>query len=125
MPEISGGVLAIPIVKAVLDALGVSYVVEQGSDENGNWYRRFSNGWVEQGGVSIEVPSDGVNIALPIEFKAAGYWASGTANSTSQKNELGLVCNTSSTTQLTIYLRSYKGGVPNLPVSWEVKGFAA
>lgn len=103
----------------------MSYVVEQGQDESGNWYRRFSNGWVEQGGVSIKVPSSGVNITLPIEFKTAGYWATGTANAEKPFNELGLICNTSSTTQLTIYLRSYNAGIPNIPVAWEAKGFAA
>ena len=78
-----------------------------------------------QGGVSIKVPSSGVNITLPIEFKTAGYWAIGAANAEKASNELGLICNTSSTTQLTIYLRSYGAGIPNIPVAWEAKGYAS
>jgi len=37
----------------------VDFVVESYSDENGNWYRKFKSGWLEQGGV------------LPVLSKAA------------------------------------------------------
>ena len=61
-------------MKAVLDALGVSYVVEQGSDGSGNWYRRFSNGWVEQGGyVEYEKSNAIKNVVFPIEFNSTDY----------------------------------------------------
>ena len=115
-------------VSAVLESTNKRYLVERddGSNEAGSyWFERYSDGWVIQGGVSIKVPSSGVNITLPIEFKTAGYWAIGAANAEKAFNELGLTCKTSSTTQLTIYLRSYAAGIPNLPVAWEAKGYAS
>lgn len=61
-------------MKAVLDALGVSYVVEQGQDENGTWYRRFSNGWVEQGGVVEFVAGNPIqNVVFSIAFNSSAY----------------------------------------------------
>ena len=40
------------------------YVVETYTDEQGNWYRKYKSGWVEQGGVAT---SDNVTLLKPME----------------------------------------------------------
>lgn len=36
-----------------LYAVEIPTVVETYSDDNGNWYRIYSDGWVEQGGIAV------------------------------------------------------------------------
>lgn len=114
----TGGGLASPVVKSVLDALGVSYVVGQGSDENGNWWRRFSNGWVEQGGLS-----NSNTVILPIEFANTSYSISITSAS---RPVVSYPETNRSTTKFTVSkARTYDDvNMPNNSF-WEAKGFAA
>ena len=71
-----GGASASPVVKAVLDAIGESYVVEIGTVDNPRdanspiWFRRWSNGFIEQG--SSENLAD-TTITFPIEFSDTKY----------------------------------------------------
>ena len=59
------------------------YVVETYTDEQGNWYRKYKSGWLEQGGVAT---SDNVTLLKPMEnanysvymsqsYNAGGYSA--------------------------------------------------
>lgn len=114
----TGGGLASPVVKAVLGALGVSYIVEQGSDENGNWWRRFSNGWVEQGGLS-----NSTTIILPIEFANTSY----SIQMTSASRPVPSYPSTArSTTKFTVSkARTYDDVNGSNNSFWEANGFAA
>ena len=118
-----GGVLASPVVKAVLDALGVSYVVEQGQDESGSWYRRFSNGWVEQGGSVEYVNGNPIqNVVFPIAFNSSAY--SVTIGGVSEAKIFGTAslaaAEDMTTTGMNIHLGSHLTNA-----IWEAKGFAA
>lgn len=111
-------------MKAVLDALGVSYVVEQGQDENGSWYRRFSNGWVEQGGHGSGINTNSIPIVLPIEFADTSYYENyiGERPGSNPYNDAYLhTVQDKTTTGFTI--KDYM--VTNQPFVWEAKGFAA
>ena len=109
---------AYQIVSAVLDALGVSYVVEQGSDEKGNWWRRYSNGWVEQGGLS-----NSTTIVLPIKFANTSYSISITSAS---QPVVSYPSTNRSTTQFTMLkARTYDDVSMSNNSFWEAKGFAA
>ena len=118
-----GGVLASPVVKAVLDALGVSYVVEQGSDEYGNWWRRYNNGWVEQGGCGNGgAPS--TQIVFLIEFADTNYYENYIGERPGSNPYDNVYLHTvqdKTTTGFTI--KDYM--VTNQPFVWEAKGFAA
>ena len=116
-----GGVLASPIVKAVLDSLGVSYVIEQGQDESGNWYRRFSNGWVEQGGI-VSNPSLEPQLTFPIEFSNTDYDFSAYPKTGHLSGDVYIWQNAQTTTGLKIHMG---GGESPASASWEAKGFAA
>lgn len=64
-------------VKAVLEALGTNYIVEQGSVQSSNdstkkvYYRRWSNGFIEQW--SDEVVSGMKRYTYPIAFSDTNY----------------------------------------------------
>lgn len=120
--KVGGGVLASPVVKAVLDALGVSYVVEQGQDESGTWYRRFSNGWVEQGGI-VENPSLNSQITLPIEFRDLNYNIFAWPKDGQLSGYAYLWNGNQQTTGF--YLHMGGSTVSPTTASWEAKGFAA
>lgn len=113
-------------MKAVLDALGVSYVVEQGQDESGTWYRRFSNGWVEQGGI-VENPSKNAQITLPIEFRDLNYNIFAWPKDGQLSGSAYLWNGNQQTTGFYIHMGGGSGGVEYSPTtaSWEAKGFAA
>lgn len=102
----------------------MSYVVEQGQDESGNWYRRFSNGWVEQGGCGIGGSTSYTQIVFPIEFANTNYYENyiGERPGTNPYNDAYLhTVQDKTTTGFTI--RDYM--VTGQPFTWEAKGFAA
>jgi len=43
------------------------------SENNYTWYRKYSDGWVEQGGHASSVPYGGTNITFPIPFSNSNY----------------------------------------------------
>lgn len=58
-------------VDRVINGKNIAYVVDSYSDANGNWWRKWSDGWLEQGGV-VTSSSDGISTLL-IPFAAANY----------------------------------------------------
>ena len=66
--------------KAVLDALGTDYVIEQGKVESDDgwvqWYKRWSSGLIEQWGCNPNKgPNKTVTITFPIPFSDSNYYA--------------------------------------------------
>lgn len=109
-------------MKAVLDSLGVSYVVEQGQDDSGNWYRRFSNGWVEQGGLLPKETSVDYLVTLPVEFASDDYKVTTGSQITLANFTTSIVVGyfNQTTTDFRLAIGSQSDGC-----SWEAKGFAA
>ena len=107
----------------------MSYVVEQGQDESGNWYRRFSNGWVEQGGLYTTASTYTIN--FPIEFADLKYtiflsyktvYPGGGANESPRElDRAGQQLRTTTSIQIWSNGTDYYGYAG----SWEAKGFAA
>ena len=109
-------------MKAVLDALGVSYVVEQGQDENGTWYRRFSNGWVEQGGKVTRESEDNYPVTFPVEFASTDYYiTTGSENIFNNFSPAVVTAVNTFTTSGFIF----NIGSQCTAGHWEAKGFAA
>ena len=98
-------------------------LVESWKDENGNWYNLYNDGWLEQGGISDNVPGTGLEIRLPISIKI-GCSILFTAQSEADYNELGLVGYQVDENTIKAFLKSYGGGQPNLPIYWKVEGYA-
>ena len=121
--KVGGGVSASPAVKSVLDALGVSYVVEQGQDEGGPCYRRFSNGWVEQGGYIADNTAATITVVYPIEFQDENYVILMTTNGSNSSGGWsdGFAGNSKTTTSILLQGNHSSGNL----YSWEAKGFAA
>lgn len=107
----------------------MSYVVEQGSDENGNWWRRFSNGWVEQGGRfgygDLAIPL--VNtVTFPIEFaELPTILIGGCGVKDAATFEGGIDLESISTTGFSYIGTAYLNHVRRNSFNWEAKGFAA
>ena len=61
----------------------MDYVVDSYSDDNGNWYRVYKSGWVEQGGEVLNIPaSSGRDITFLKPFANTLYTALCTPNNT-------------------------------------------
>ena len=57
----------------MLDAIGKRYVVETGQTENG-WFTRYSDGWIEQGGIIPEGSEiDNYVNVFPVTFENTSY----------------------------------------------------
>lgn len=53
------------------------YIVESYSDEDGNWYRKYKSGWIEQGGMLQGNGSYGlVSVSFFLPFKSTDYFFS-------------------------------------------------
>lgn len=98
-----------------------------------NWYNRYSDGWVEQGGKTANISwnSGGTttNVTLPITMKTATYYVNGTMGmpSASGWHAPGCSAYAYSTTTIQIRLAKPSGDATSIaaPVYWEVKGYAA
>lgn len=77
------------------------------------WYKKYANGWVEQGGISATVGT----ITLPVEMDSIGYSLTVTPIGTGSNQDVH--ANKVSTTQIEI------GNGADWNMDWEVKGLAA
>ena len=95
------------------------------SSISGNqWYRKYSDGWVEQGGFNISINENAtVAITLPVTMKNTNYSALAQNNtlSTATDAENGVGIQRTSTTQITLFTHYIN---PNtISVSWCVYGY--
>ena len=72
---------ALATIQAQLDQLkSRRYIKETGKSSNGTkWYRKWSDGWLEQGGVEVKTLLNGATstISLPFAYKDASYTITG------------------------------------------------
>ena len=123
--DVSGG--ASVYTKAEVDASFVAkghQVIEfqEPTSSNGyTWYRKYADGWVEQGGSFSSGGSGNTTITLPVEMADSNYKAKATrfsgASTTTNVNVWAREA--TSTTQFVVYASGDTG------VAWEVKGMAA
>lgn len=102
------------------------------AENNYTWYRKYSSGWVEQGGQANQPESTSdtaasINISLPIEM-ADNKYAVLTTGSVITENTTGggwggMRKNSSSTTT-TLVITSNRT-ISSIVFNWEVKGLAA
>ena len=101
-------------------------LVENYSDAN-YWYRKYSNGWIEQGGtVSKTFSTDETWVfTFPRAFTAAPLSVLGTfiapRKSDSAGGDIGIKTNSATSTGVTFLNDNY--GANKIGVYWEAKGF--
>ena len=96
-------------------------ITETYSDDDGNWYRIYSDGWCEQGGISGNIPRAGINITLliPVQMNSSIFTFT---KINSVHNEFGLTGYQINENTIKLFLGGYEGSQPNFPAYWEVKG---
>lgn len=105
--------------KSEIDALLAHIVIEYQAptaENNYTWYRKYSDGWVEQGGIC---PSLGYTVTFPVVMTDVNYTALGTARNTTGNYAIriqditttGMKLNSSASNQHEIW--------------WQVSGIAA
>ena len=83
------------IINNKLDSM--KYVIESGSNENNTqWYRKWNDGWIEQGGIynygSFIKDLGGANINFLINFSNVNYQIFATSFRTDRDNEGNGLC---------------------------------
>ena len=95
------------------------------SANNYTWYRKYSDGWVEQGGYAIAGQyNNGTAITLPVTMANTNYTVL-VAPLTQNHWTDSAMYSRDSASQITIYAGFNGGNGQSAEVSWEVKGLAA
>ncbi len=104
-------------------APNLDFVVESYSDENGNWYRKYKSGWIEQGGFTY-FSSSGTTITFLKAFLNDVYSiTTGGYSSDIYTKSLNIYDKTS--TSFKGYATTDGGTVPSTPYSWRACGQGA
>lgn len=100
-------------------------VSETYDDGNGNWYRKYRSGWIEQGGMAlVDNSSRTYNLLVPMANPS--YHLQGSILSSVCSNEFGLWFLNQTPTTFQATIRGYSGSNPsggNCQLVWEVKGY--
>lgn len=94
------------------------------SQNNYTWYRKYADGWVEQGGYIAVLGQRNTTITLPVEMADTNYVVQITNDFNDATNQYGSQCNGRSTTQIIIKCGSYSSG-DQIHANWQVSGMAA
>lgn len=98
-------------------------VVVETSKSADKWYKVYSDGFVEMGGVVASVSGGIANITLPVAINTAGATTSlAIINSTLSNNTIQLMSLTSTSCQVATLTSGSSAG---MTFSWEVRGYKA
>ncbi len=101
-------------------------IIENYSDAN-RWYRKYSNGWIEQGGNETRTFSSAEtwDFTFPVAFTSTPLYISATCiaprSSDSYGSEIGVKSGTLSSTGVTFINDGY--GTNKIGYVWEAKGY--
>ena len=100
------------------------HIVATWQSEDGlSWYRKYSDGWIEQGGKTKNVTNAGITVTMPLAFSSTNYRVLATVESTVPTNEDALTINPTSETTFFVWGRTYNAGNLNKPMSWFACGY--
>ena len=88
------------------------------------WYRKYADGWVEQGGYIAVLGQQNTTITLPVEMAGTNYVVQITNDFNNASSQYGSQCNGRSTTQIIIKCGSYGSG-DQMHANWQVSGMSA
>jgi hypothetical protein len=113
--------------KAQLDLANVvssvDFVVESWSDDNGNWYRKYRSGWIEQGGLA-DSPSNLAEVTLLNEMADTNYHVIAGMNMGSGTTMSSSPATATPYTTTLIKVGAHSGGNYKKRIAWQVKGYA-
>lgn len=93
------------------------------AENNYTWYRKWSDGWVEQGGFLPKTSGDVQNtVVLPVEMASAVYNVTKTTTDDTTLNSVAWISYTI-TNQTTTGFKTYTGS--SWAAYWQVSGMAA
>ena len=99
---------------------------EPTAENNYTWYRKYADGWVEQGGLCPSSSSGAGTITLPIEMADNNYQLLGNVKSAASNKLTYTLQARTLTTTTAGYYKSYNGGAATGEVFWwQVSGMAA
>jgi hypothetical protein len=105
-----------------LDFNGQHVVRVVATYKNGlSWYRKYSDGWIEQGGRNTPSDYAGSLVTLPIAFKDANYTA--VAQSADKANKRRCQIYQNSKTQIWIRTMTTGDGQSKTAVNWYCCGY--
>ena len=97
-----------------------SFIVESWrSDDGSSWYRKYSDGWIEQGGVTPSVNADSYTVTLNTPFTAANYHVNFITTGTEKDGSFGHCVSARTNTTFTMYDYLMNG----VPVLWYACGY--
>ena len=101
------------------------YVVESYKDDQGNWYRKYKSGWLEQGGLAY-ASSGETSVTLLKPYADTGFALIATNEQTNNINAYGWIyISSKTTTGFTIKSRRGNGEAVTCNAMWEAKGQGA
>ena len=113
------------IINNKLDSM--KYVIESGSNENNTqWYRKWNDGWIEQGGY-VSNPSSNETVTLLKSYNNINY--SIQCQYAHDSNSTGRFLSVGNKTNSTFMVRTGASNLDNwsgsypVPFYWEVKGY--
>lgn len=117
-------------VRGLINSGGVAtdFIVDQYYDDNGNWYRVYKSGWVEQGGIFSDTSANPATISLLKAFANTNYTIVTTSirdgsGGLSARNNVGATGKT--TTSFKVYGSGGAEGSGMLPIYWQACGQGA
>jgi hypothetical protein len=91
------------------------------SDDGKSWYRKYKDGWIEQGGISMNV-NGGVHINLPVAMSSNNYMAIGTVQC-GTTNAHAIIYDNKSPTAIHLNALTSGGSWTGALINWEIKGY--
>jgi hypothetical protein len=97
-----------------------SFIVETWkSDDGSSWYRKYSDGWIEQGGVTPNVNADSHTVTLNTPFTTVNYHVNFITTGTGKDGSFGHCVSERTNTTFTMYDYLMNG----VPVLWYACGY--
>lgn len=124
-------------IKANVDDIKAHEVIEFQAptvENNYTWYRKYADGWVEQGGMTEAGQATPVTVNLPVEMASGKYQIQLTPQVTDNTDytystsRIATIRNNNNYTNNTtsfMYAITSTTGASTVPVVWEVKGMYA
>ena len=107
------------------DLENIDYVVESYKDDQGNWYRKYKSGLLEQGGLAYSSSGE-TTVTLLKPYADTGFAIIATNNQTNNINAYGWVyISSKTTTGFTIKSRKGNAEAVTCNAMWEAKGQGA
>jgi hypothetical protein len=115
--------------KAQLDLANVissvDFVIESWSDDNGNWYRKYRSGWIEQGGYTTQNTAS-ATISLFVEMANIKYGVNlATNNSATSTDTDGAAYCPAVSDKTVIGFRVTQPKSANDSTYWQISGYYA